>query len=173
MIPAVNQPPAITIGGAGTPMHASLYDLQTGLFVGREVIGNAAAIEANTPPGCGVMEGQHDHLSRRVDLTTGKVIDWIPPQPADTPLHTHVWDAMSDPKRPRWREVETTAGVALRIRAHRDALLAACDWAAVRSLDLGLPMPRAWQTYRQALRDVTQQPGFPQAIDWPCEPQAR
>ncbi|MCP8687745.1 phage tail assembly chaperone [Marinobacterium sedimentorum] len=28
----------------------------------------------------------------------------------------------------------------------------------------------AWQTYRQALLEVPQQPGFPQSIDWPVKP---
>lgn len=31
-------------------------------------------------------------------------------------------------------------------------------------------MAEQWRVYRQALRDVPQQPGFPMAIDWPVYP---
>lgn len=31
----------------------------------------------------------------------------------------------------------------------------------------------AWESYRQALLDITDQPGFPMAIDWPSRPDAQ
>lgn len=55
-------------------------------------------------------------------------------------------------------------------RAQRDALLSACDWVVVRAQELGEPVPEAWADYRQALRDVPQQEGFPENIDWPYAP---
>lgn len=55
-------------------------------------------------------------------------------------------------------------------RAQRDSLLAACDWVVVRSQELGEPVPQEWADYRQALRDVPQQEGFPTDIDWPDKP---
>lgn len=56
-------------------------------------------------------------------------------------------------------------------RAKRDALLAACDWVAIRANELGEPVPQDWADYRQALRDIPQQPGFPDGIDWPTKPE--
>lgn len=56
-------------------------------------------------------------------------------------------------------------------RAQRDALLSACDWVAIRAQELNEPVPEAWADYRQALRDVPQQSGFPETIDWPAEPE--
>jgi len=38
--------------------------------------------------------------------------------------------------------------------------------------DTGNPVPTEWQTYRQALRDITEQTGFPENIEWPQEPTA-
>ncbi len=37
---------------------------------------------------------------------------------------------------------------------------------------LGIPTvdPQLWTTYRQALRDVPTQQGFPRDINWPPEP---
>jgi len=56
-------------------------------------------------------------------------------------------------------------------RAKRDRLLTASDWMTVRAMDTGNPVPTEWQTYRQALRDITGQPGFPDTIDWPEKPE--
>lgn len=53
-------------------------------------------------------------------------------------------------------------------RAVRDAEIATSDWTQV----LDSPVDRAaWATYRQALRDIPQQAGFPQAIVWPTKPE--
>ena len=52
-------------------------------------------------------------------------------------------------------------------RSQRDKLLAECDWTQV----LDAPVDQtAWATYRQALRDVPAQSGFPNSIDWPIKP---
>lgn len=53
------------------------------------------------------------------------------------------------------------------IRYERNLLLSACDWTHT----LDAPVDRAaWAVYRQALRDVPQQAGFPTVIDWPVAP---
>ena len=53
------------------------------------------------------------------------------------------------------------------VRATRDANLAECDWTQVADA----PVDKAvWATYRQALRDVTAQTGFPWTITWPDAP---
>ena len=53
------------------------------------------------------------------------------------------------------------------IRTKRNALLAASDWTQVADAPVDQV---AWATYRQALRDVTDQVGFPENVDWPVEP---
>lgn len=55
-------------------------------------------------------------------------------------------------------------------RDSRDRLLAECDWVVVKSLESGQAVPSEWATYRQALRDIPQQAGFPTSIDWPVKP---
>lgn len=55
-------------------------------------------------------------------------------------------------------------------RGERDARLRACDWMTLRALERGEPMPSAWAAYRQALRDVPAQSGFPDVINWPEVP---
>lgn len=56
------------------------------------------------------------------------------------------------------------------VRSQRDLLLRQCDWLVARAFESGQPLPDAWRVYRQALRDVTRQPGFPVAVQWPEAP---
>lgn len=55
-------------------------------------------------------------------------------------------------------------------RDSRDTLLAECDWVVVKSLESGQAVPTEWANYRQALRDLPQQAGFPVTIVWPVKP---
>jgi hypothetical protein len=54
------------------------------------------------------------------------------------------------------------------IRAQRDVLLAQSDWTQLP--DVPLTTKEVWATYRQALRDITQQPD-PHNIIWLTPPQ--
>ena len=53
------------------------------------------------------------------------------------------------------------------IRSKRDRLLSDTDWMAMSDNT----MSPAWIAYRQALRDVTAQPGYPFAVEWPSKPE--
>lgn len=52
------------------------------------------------------------------------------------------------------------------IRAERDRLLAETDYLALSDNT----MSAAMTTYRQALRDITGQAGFPYSVTWPTKP---
>lgn len=52
-------------------------------------------------------------------------------------------------------------------RAERNRRLTACDWTALPDAPLGAAQKAEWAVYRQSLRDVTDQPGFPDALVWP------
>jgi hypothetical protein len=53
------------------------------------------------------------------------------------------------------------------VRQSRSDKLADCDWTQVADS----PVDKAvWATYRQALRDIPSQAGFPWVIDWPVQP---
>ena len=56
------------------------------------------------------------------------------------------------------------------VREQRDQLLASTDWAVLPDSPLDESSKTALKTYRQALRDVPQQSGFPWAITWPEMP---
>ena len=68
-------------------------------------------------------------------------------------------------------EVELTKSTTTEMEANitrmkRDDLLAETDWWAVADRT----MTQAEIDYRQALRDVPQQAGFPENITWPTKP---
>lgn len=55
------------------------------------------------------------------------------------------------------------------VRLKRNQLLAASDWT--QSPDIPQATRESYTAYRQALRDVPQQEGFPQQVIWPDLPQ--
>lgn len=57
--------------------------------------------------------------------------------------------------------------VAAQVRADRNAKLSASDWTQVADAPVD---KAAWATYRQALRDISGQDGFPWTITWPEQP---
>jgi hypothetical protein len=57
-----------------------------------------------------------------------------------------------------------------KLRAERDAKLAATDWIVVKSYEAGEPVPQPWINYRQALRDLPQITTDPFNPVWPVEP---
>jgi hypothetical protein len=63
---------------------------------------------------------------------------------------------------------KTDAVLADEARRTRDRGLTASDWRAVP--DYPNADYQEWMTYRQELRDITEQAGFPSSIYWPIEP---
>jgi hypothetical protein len=53
------------------------------------------------------------------------------------------------------------------VRASRTQKLKDCDWTQIGDSTAD---KAAWATYRQALRDVTTQDGFPWTVEWPVQP---
>ena len=71
------------------------------------------------------------------------------------------WDAM---------EAAYAAGADTRkseeVRQERNQLLSETDWMAGSDIT----MSDEWRTYRQALRDISSQEGFPNTVTWPTKP---
>lgn len=62
--------------------------------------------------------------------------------------------------------------IASETRSRRDSLLAMTDWTQLQDTTLDATGMILWQSYRQALRDIPQQPGFPLKVEWPDQPAA-
>lgn len=58
----------------------SFFDLSTGLLAAHQYgTSDPADVALNTPPGHGVIDGHHDRSSKRVDITTGELVDYQRP----------------------------------------------------------------------------------------------
>jgi len=63
-------------------------------------------------------------------------------------------------------QADLDAKSAISIRNQRDAKLAETDWTALSDVTMSAEMA----AYRQALRDITTQDGFPHEVTWPVKP---
>ena len=67
------------------------------------------------------------------------------------------------------KEIETEAAIkSAEIRSERNRLLAESDWTQLADSSADKDV---WAVYRQFLRDITTQEGFPWEVIWPEKPQ--
>jgi hypothetical protein len=64
-------------------------------------------------------------------------------------------------------KAQTDTEQAASVRASRTEKLKDCDWTQIGDSTAD---KAAWATYRQALRDITTQEGFPWTVEWPVQP---
>ena len=71
-------------------------------------------------------------------------------------------------------ETEWANGAAARnlkeLRFERNRKLAETDWVVTMHKELGTNIPAAWKTYRQALRDITDDATSLDDVTWPEKP---
>ena len=65
---------------------------------------------------------------------------------------------------------ERTSAKESEVRQQRNQLLSACDWTQLADSPLDSDGKFAWALYRETLRMVPQQAGFPWNVVWPIEP---
>jgi hypothetical protein len=104
------------------------------------------------------------------------------PTPTTTRYQTAYKDGVEQDSQGRWlwkwsiseMDDETKAAkdaeAAKAVRATRDGKLAECDWVVIKNLELNQNIPGVWEVYRQGLRDLPAQAGFPHDITWPEKP---
>ena len=92
-----------------------------------------------------------------VNVSTGKIVQipYTTEEQAEYDTKKAAWDAGANDRK------------AAQVRAERNAKLAATDWTQITDSTAD---KAAWATYRQALRDITAQAGFPWTITWPDAP---
>lgn len=64
-------------------------------------------------------------------------------------------------------QAQVDADESASVRRKRDNLLSETDWMGMSDVT----MSAGWTTYRQALRDIPAQSGFPHTVTWPTEPE--
>ena len=83
-----------------------------------------------------------------------------------TPEEEAEWDALEAQVA-----VEAPLRKASAIREERNKLLAESDWTQTVDAPFDADGKLAWALYRETLRMIPQQDGFPDTVNWPTKPQ--
>jgi len=81
-----------------------------------------------------------------------------------------VQDADGNWSLPYKLEAHPLADAEANVRSYRGGLLSESDWIVTKSVEAGQAVPADWATYRQELRNITDQEGFPYSVVWPAKP---
>ena len=123
------------------------------------------------------------------DRTTDEVLEALEadvvfegPQPTPTRYQVAFRDGVEQQADGKWYTKYSVADMdaeaiaakdaaqAAAVREDRNKRLADCDWRVIKHLELNENIPGVWEVYRQNLRDVPAQAGFPWEVIWPTEP---
>lgn len=148
-------------------MNYTFYNTQTGEITGAGSTNDIDSIVPNP--------GDASYLGQALDFygfwfQGGNPIAYTPTQAASKrarPPYIASWDNQTM----AWVDQRTIDQVWETVRNQRNILLQACDWTDTVSAQTRLApeVLAQWQTYRQALRDVTKQTD-PYNIVWPVPP---
>jgi hypothetical protein len=130
----------------------TLYDKNTGRILGTYQ-GTENSVPDQETESVGVLTGQYS-LSSVVDINT-KEVKQLPAQ--NNPFEVFNY------------AIEQWEVAPILLVAERNKLLKESDWTQLP--DVPLVTKAAWAEYRQALRDITSQAGFPANVVWPTPPQ--
>ena len=116
--------------------------------------------------------GPNDEFLKENDAY--RVTSWLPHDRATEKLVASIpyikdgmaYTVMVEPKTQEELDADYKAKAAA-VRTQRNRLLSECDWTQLADAQAD---KQAWATYRQALRDVPSQDGFPDTITWPDKP---
>jgi hypothetical protein len=101
---------------------------------------------------------EHDNITQNLTEGTPEQVEGV---------WTQVW--VVTPASPEEIE-QRTADLAASVRAERARLLQESDWVVIMHTERGTNIPLEWEVYRQALRAITSQEGFPHNVVWPAKP---
>lgn len=80
------------------------------------------------------------------------------------PSNSCFWDDVS------FLWVENSQLKAVEVKGIRNTKLSNSDWTQIPNTPLTTEQQLAWATYRQELRDISQQSGYPFNVVWPVAP---
>ena len=91
----------------------------------------------------------------QVNVSTGEIVQipYTTEEQAEYDAKKAAWDAGANDRK------------AAEVRAERNAKITACDWRVLPDVSNS----DVWKTYRQALRDIPAQSGFPNNVTWPTQ----
>lgn len=94
------------------------------------------------------------------NLTEGRAVfvegEWV-----------QVWDVVEAPAEEVQQRTDDQAQY---VRKERNRLLKDTDWVVITAYEQNQSTPEVWAVYRQQLRDIPEQEGFPFNVTWPTQP---
>jgi hypothetical protein len=92
----------------------------------------------------------------------------LPPIKKDNGIYYQAWGFENMTETEQIAATETKAND---VRVQRKFTLMDCDWTQLPDVILSEENKIEWNSYRQALRDISLQEGFPWDIVWPTSPE--
>lgn len=131
------------------------------------------------PYSLGQLKAEHPNTSFPTEPTAQclaeyEVFSVAPTVPPVIDSRTHQLTQGVELRDSEWTQVWTIvqlplAEAASNVRTERNRRLAVCDWTQLNDAPVDAA---AWAAYRQDLRDISGQAGFPWDLQWPEEPSA-
>lgn len=123
-----------------------------------------------------IFEGKYPPEAAAWCNENGAYIEELAPVTKDVTEKNEVGEEVTQTKTLRRFQIlpvpaPTTEELAAQARSQRDALIAATDYLMATDYPLTDEKRQELTVYRQALRDVPEQSGFPTEIIWPEKPE--
>ena len=135
----------------------TIYNQRTGQIINA---GTCLNIDIQiVPEDCLIAEIESNPLTDYV--VDGKVVSF-PPKPE---TGAYVFDYTQQ----KW--IKDTQEQEFDVLTKRNSLLQQSDWTQIPNNPLTVEQQQAWAVYRQELRDITSQSGYPFNVIWPTPPQ--
>jgi hypothetical protein len=138
-------------------MNYILYKSDTGEIT-RNISCPENMIESQLNAGEGFIEGtasdETQYISQQSIVNKSEKPDWF----YDYDYQTHSW-------------VVNETKLILQIMQQRNSLLIGSDWTQIPNGPLTIETQEQWAVYRQQLRDITSQSGYPFNVVWPTQPE--
>jgi hypothetical protein len=139
------------------------------------------------PYSIGELRRDNPNTSFPANLSNERLAEWgvVPVQPTERPpfdptknvndgtpvLQGETWVQTWVVTDASAEEIEQrTADQAQSVRGQRNALISQSDWTQLDDTPVTNAKKLEWAAYRQSLRDIPTQPGFPWDITWPTQP---
>jgi len=114
---------------------------------------------SDIPAGCYVYYGVVNIVLQYHDIATNTPVD-MPQKPEDGFVFNYTTKS--------WEP--DTSYLDFKIKYQRNQLLTNSDWTQIPNNPLTQAKQTEWETYRQQLRDITSQQGYPVTVTWPTPP---
>lgn len=139
-------------------MFFTIYKTSTGEIVMSGVCQQSEFQNQKVDIGCAIIEAESNPATHYVQ--GGQVIEM--PQRPDT-------ESYFDYQTKQW--VADTVNQSIKVKEERNRLLYESDWTQIPNNPLTTEKQAEWALYRQYLRDISNQSGYPFNVVWPTKPE--